>query len=85
MSLDIIAYDPVETENRKDKFEEKYNVPFENDMFIPSKDDFFYYLHPQWLERDANLLRSCWICGVLVMKKYKKWRDRHENKTRNWY
>ena len=61
MSLDIIAFDPIETENRKDKFDEKYNVPFEkfeNDMFIPSKDDFFYYLHPQWLENDTKVYKE---------------------------
>lgn len=61
MSLDIIAFDPIETEKRKDKFEEKYNVPFEkfeNDMFIPSKDDFFYYLHPQWLENDTKVYKE---------------------------
>lgn len=61
MSLDIIAFDPIETEKIKDKFEEKYNVPFEkfeNDMFIPSKDDFFYYLHPQWLENDTKVYKE---------------------------
>lgn len=35
--------------------------------------------------RDADLLRCSRIGCVLVMKKYKKWRDGHENKTRNWY
>lgn len=61
MSLDIIAFDPLETENRKNKFEEKYGIPFEkfeNDMFIPSKDDFFYYLHPQWLEKDTEVYKE---------------------------
>ncbi|WP_279125753.1 hypothetical protein [Lactobacillus taiwanensis] len=57
MSLDIIAYDPVETENRRDKFEEKYGLSCEefNDwMLVPSKDTFFYFLHPEFLKSDTK-------------------------------
>lgn len=57
MSLDIIAYDPKKLKERKDKFEEKYGLSYEkfNDwMLTPSKDIFFYFLHPEFLKSDTK-------------------------------
>ena len=57
MSLDIIAYDPKETKSRKDKFKAKYGIScdkFNDEMFEPDKDSFFYYLHPELLESDTE-------------------------------
>lgn len=60
MSLDIIAYDPKKLKERKDKFREKYSLSWENlevlddFMVIPSKNNFFYFLHPEFLENDTK-------------------------------
>lgn len=57
MSLAIIAYAPEEAKKRKDKFKEKYGLSYEkfNDwMLTPSKDTFFYFLHPEFLKDDTK-------------------------------
>lgn len=60
MSLDIIAYDPKKLKERKDKFREKYSLSWEklevldDFMVIPSKNNFFYFLHPEFLENDTK-------------------------------
>lgn len=57
MSLDIVAFDPKEVKARKDKFKAKYGIScdkFNDEMFEPDKDSFFYYLHPELLESDTE-------------------------------
>lgn len=57
MSLNIIAYDPKKLKERKDKFKEKYGVSYEKFeywMLVPTKNDFFYFLHPEFLESDTK-------------------------------
>ena len=57
MILIIIAYDPKKLIERKDKFKEKYGVSYEKFeywMRVPTKNDFFYFLHPEFLESDTR-------------------------------
>ncbi|MDW3821475.1 hypothetical protein [Klebsiella quasipneumoniae] len=63
MSLDIIAYDPKKLKERKAKFKEKYGLSykkFNGWMLTPSKDTFFYFLHPEFLK--------------VILKSMKKWK-----------
>ncbi|WP_297818718.1 hypothetical protein [uncultured Lactobacillus sp.] len=57
MSLDIIAYDFKKSKERKNEFKEKYNLSvedFDGEMFEPSDNDFFYFLHPEFLKNDTK-------------------------------
>lgn len=57
MCLDIIAYDPKKLKERKNKFKEKYGLSYEKFnywMLFPSKDSFFYFLHPEFLKSDTK-------------------------------